>query len=109
MNHKSLVLLIVAIVVFTLIHSMIFISDISETTGAAHSGFVNEDLVTVSSPDMYGFVTITGSANSVNPFAKIIVTNLQNEDETYTYADDLGAFQTDMLASSLDYLRVETE
>ena len=109
MNHKAFVFLIVAIVVFTLIHSMIFISDITETTGAAHSGFVNQDLVTVSPPDMYGFVTITGDVNSVNPYAKIIVTNLQNEDEIYTYADESGGFQTDMLASGLDYLRIETE
>ncbi len=109
MNHKPFIFLIVAILVFTLIHSMIFISDITETTGAAHSGFVNEDLVAVSPPDMYGFVTITGNANSVNPFAKVIVTNLQNKDEIYTYADNLGAFNTDMLASGLDYLRIETE
>ena len=109
MDHRALVFLVVAIVVFTLVHTFIFVSDISGTTGAATSGFVNNDLIVISAPDAYGFVSITGNVNSVEPYAKVIVTNLENNEEIYTYADETGSFDTEVLASGMDYLRIESE
>ncbi|MBW3014236.1 hypothetical protein KY335_03265 [Candidatus Woesearchaeota archaeon] len=109
MDHRALVFLIVAIVVFTLVHTFIFVTDISAPTGAAYSGFVNDRLISISAPDMYGLSTITGQAGAVEPYAKVIITNLQNREQVYTYADEAGSFQMEMIASGLDYLRIETE
>lgn len=109
MNHKALVFLLVAVVVLTLVHTFIFVSDISETTGAAHQGFVQDDLVTISEPDAYGFVTVEGKTGAVAGHAKVVVTNLRNRESTHTYAGSQGSFSLAMPASGMDYLRIEAE
>jgi RHS repeat-associated protein len=58
-------------------------------------------LVDVSDPDN-GIVTISGSAGSVEPFAQVVITNLQTGETTTVTADENGAFISQINGSSGD-------